>query len=214
MSNILKGIAVTAELTGTELSKAALQAMEADLSQYPENAVLTALVKCRRELKGKLTISAVIDRIDAGDGRPTGNEAWAIALMGFDESRTIVTNQEIGEAMSFARPIMNTGDTTAARMAFRDAYDRIVAKNRENKVSPGWFPSLGTDAGQRNDVIKEAISTGRLEAAKFAGMLTCEVSHDGKGVMGLLEDKSDTSELSPKAKQAIEQIKLMLKGKK
>jgi hypothetical protein len=214
MSNVLKAIAVTAELTGTELSKASLQVMESDLLHYPENAVLAALVKCRRELKGKLTISAVIERIDAGDGRPTGNEAWSIALMGFDESRTVVTNQEINEAMGFARPIMKTGDSTAARMAFRDAYERIVAANREKNITPGWFPSLGTDTGLRDEVIKDAISSGRLEGSKYAGMLTCQAVNDGKGVMGLLEDKSDMSGLSPKAIASIAKMKEIMRAKK
>ena len=66
--NLLKAIAVTAELTDTDLSESAARVMAEDLAVFPENQVLGALVKCRRELKGRLRIGDVIDRLD--DGRP------------------------------------------------------------------------------------------------------------------------------------------------
>ena len=45
--SILKAVAVTAELTGTELSEAALRVMAGDLDAHPEAAVLRALDRCR-----------------------------------------------------------------------------------------------------------------------------------------------------------------------
>ena len=52
---VLKAIAATAELTGTELSEAALLVFEADLSDYSDEQVLAALTRCRRELRGRLS---------------------------------------------------------------------------------------------------------------------------------------------------------------
>ena len=75
-SKLNEAIAVTAELTGTVLSKVAAQVMAEDLARYPEAQVMGALTRCRRELKGRLTIADVISRLD--DGRPGVEEAWAM----------------------------------------------------------------------------------------------------------------------------------------
>lgn len=214
MSEITKALAVTAELTGTELSAISLKAMEAELSQYPVRAVLDALNRCRRELTGRLTLAAVLERINAIDGRPTANEAWAIALRGFDEAQTIVTNEEINEAMHAARPVLDAGDEVGARMAFRDAYERIVSLNRANGDVPKWYPSLGTDKRLREMVIADAASKGLIDSTHYLSLLPPRITGDGTGIIALLEDKSLPSELSPKARQKLTEIKAMLSRSK
>lgn len=62
-AEVLKALAVTAELCGTTLSDAAARIFASDLAAYSETQVLAALLKCRRELKGKLTPAEVIARI-------------------------------------------------------------------------------------------------------------------------------------------------------
>lgn len=212
MSNVLMALAVTAELTGTELSKNAMQAMEADLSEYPQDRVLQSLNRCRKEIKGRLTLAEIISRIQSMDGRPSANEAWAIALDSFDEYKTVVTNQEIGEAMGCARTIYNAGDEVGARVAFRDAYERVVERNRANSVDPSWFPSLGSDVSGRDHPIRKAIECGLLDKVNYLPML--ENKSDGAGIMALLECKSDQEGLSEKGKQCIENMKRLLKAKK
>ncbi len=172
MSDVLKAIAVTAELTGTELSKAAILAMESDLSEYPVPAVLMALTRCRRELTGRLSPAAVIERLEAADGRPSANEAWGIALTAFDEAATVVMTSEIASAMEAARPVMAAGDEIGARMAFRDAYDRTVRENRAaGQVRPQWFPSLGSDPLGHVDAIQAAVDKGRLTHQQASAFL-------------------------------------------
>lgn len=210
MSEITKALAVTAELTGTELSAVALRAMEADLSQYPQPAVMSALNRCRRELTGRLTLAAILERLNAIDGRPTANEAWAIALRGFDETQTIVSNQEITEGMRSARPILDAGDEVGARMAFRDAYERIVAVNRDAGIKPEWFPSLGTDSRLRDSVLEDAERKGLLTQQHVAALLPAKITGDGKGVVALLENRNEPSGLSPKARAKIHAMKKML----
>ena len=75
-NELAEALAVTAELTGTELSVAAAKVMATDLAAYPRQQVLGALARCRRELKTRLTMAAVIERLD--DGRPGAEEAWAM----------------------------------------------------------------------------------------------------------------------------------------
>ena len=120
---VLKAIAVTAELTGTEFSEAALLAFEADLSGYPDSQVIAALTRCRRELRGRLTVADVLDRMSSAGGHPTANEAWALALSSADETETVVWTDQIAEAAGIVRPILDAGDEVGARMAFRDAYE-------------------------------------------------------------------------------------------
>ena len=126
IGTVLKAIAVTAQLTSTELSEAALEVFEADLSGYSEEQILAALTRCRRELSGRLTVSAVIDRISCAGGHQTANEAWGVVMASADESDTVIWTDQIAEAAGIARPILDAGDEVGARMAFRDAYERIV----------------------------------------------------------------------------------------
>ena len=95
IGTVLKAIAVTAQLTSTELSEAALEVFEADLSGYSEEQILAALTRCRRELSGRLTVSAVIDRISCAGGHPTANEAWGIVMASADESDTVIWTDQI-----------------------------------------------------------------------------------------------------------------------
>ena len=208
MSEITRALAVTAELTGTELSVVALQAMERELGSYPVAAVTTALTRCRRELTGRLTLAAVLERIESADGRPTANEAWGIALSGFDEAMTIITNQEINAAMSVARPIMDADDEVGARMAFRDSYERTVTENRNQGVNPEWYPSMGSDKRLRASVVAGAVERGLLPRSYIAE-LPAPVQGDGRGVVAFLESKEEPRDLSPKARQKLQEIRAM-----
>lgn len=95
---LLKAIAVTAELTQTELSIDAARMMAIDLSQYDEQQVMKALEKCRKGLKSKLTVEAVISRID--DGRPGPEEAWA--MIPKSEFSSVVWTAEMAEAFGIS----------------------------------------------------------------------------------------------------------------
>lgn len=100
--------------------------------------------------------------IQGGDGRPGDGEAWAIALQARDESATVIINADILGAWSAARPVFQSGDETGARMAFRDAYNRLVQKARTSGEPLKWIASLGTDAAQRESVIKTAVNAGLI----------------------------------------------------
>jgi hypothetical protein len=161
-ANTLKSIAVTAELTGTELSATALRVMDADLATYPEAAVLRALDRCRKELKGRLTLAAVLDRVEEEDGRPGADEAWAIALASLDEAETVVWTEEMAQAFEVARPVLEARDKVGARVAFRDAYQRLVRDAREAGSGCCWTVSLGHDEQRRAVSLQNAVTAGRL----------------------------------------------------
>ena len=166
-AQLLEAIAVTAELTQTQLTEAAARVMFADLALYPEQQVLGALTRCRRELKGRLTIADVVTRLD--DGRPGPEEAWA--MMPRSEAETIVWTEEMAEAMGVAQPLLDEGDAIAARMAFKESYARLVALARDAKQPVKWTASLGHDPLGREQALQRAVEQGRLLQTHVVGLL-------------------------------------------
>lgn len=155
---IIKAVTATAEVMGMELSIDGARLFCDDLSEYPEHSVLSALKKCRQEVRGKLTLSDVISRID--DGRPGANEAWA--MMPRSENESVVWTDEMASAMNSAQPLLDAGDKVAARMAFIEHYEREVTKARREKAKVRWTPSLGHDKFGREAVLQKAVELNRI----------------------------------------------------
>ncbi len=166
-AELSEALAVTAELTGTELTEGGLRIMVADLDAYPLPSVLAALTRCRRELKGRMSLAVVIERLD--DGRPGANEAWA--LIPQDQTASTVMCDEMATAYGVAWPLLKEGQTIAARMAFIEAYERAVAGARAIGAPVRWFPSLGTDPGGRTAALELAVAKGRITQAAAAALL-------------------------------------------
>lgn len=155
---LIQAVAVTAELCGRTFSEPAARVFVQDLSRFPEDAVMKALARCRREVKGVLTIQDVVSRLD--DGRPGVEEAWS--QMPFDESQSVVWTDEMAEAFGIARGLLDEGDRVAARMAFKEAYTRMVGAARDAGKPVRWTPSLGFDKSGQQAVLAEAVAHGRL----------------------------------------------------
>ena len=159
-SKLSEAVAVTAELTGTELSSVAVKVMLGDLARYPEDQVMGVLTRCRRELKGRLTIADVLSRLE--DGRPGVEEAWSMVPKG--EDVTVVWTEEMAKAMAAAHPLLDCGDDVGARMAFKEVYQKLCQSARDRSIPVSWSVSLGWDKGGRESAIKEAVIAGRLTA--------------------------------------------------
>lgn len=96
------------------------------------------------------------------DGRPGPEEAWAIARRATDEAATVVWTAEMAQAWSVAIPLLSSRDDVGARMAFREAYQRLVAESRAGGTPPRWSASLGWDEQQRAQAIGQAVQLGYL----------------------------------------------------
>ena len=155
---LLSEIQATAELCGAALSKGALDVLSGDLESYQAVDLRAALKRCRREHKGRLTVEAIVSRID--DGHPGPEEAWA--MMPRSESATVVWTSQMAESWGIASPLLEEGDAVAARMAFKEHYVKAVQASRDTGVPPKWRPSLGHDLGGRESVILAAVEKGRL----------------------------------------------------
>lgn len=147
-------------------------------------------------------------------GHPTANEAWALVLASHDEAETVVWTEQIAEAAGIAQPVLDAGDEVGARMAFRDAYDRIL---RERPDAPKWFASLGTDHGRRTAAIEKAIRAGLLTQSHAAGLLPAPKDPGPIGA-ALFDGKPlQLADLTPEHREAarrnIAKLKLVLAGK-
>lgn len=105
------------------------------------------------------------------DGRPGVEEAWAIALTSRDEADTVVWTAETAEAFALCRPVLDGGDEVGARMAFKDAYLRLVAAARAANRPAEWSASMGWDQTKRTAVLKRAATAGLLPAPQATALL-------------------------------------------
>jgi hypothetical protein len=173
-ADLTRAIAATAELCGRTFSPAAARVFASDLEGYPEPAVLAALTRCRKEVKGLLTVAEVIARID--DGRPGVEQAWA--MMPHSEADSIVWTAEMAHAWGVASPLLQTGDKVGARMAFKEAYTKAVSDARDAKRPARWMPSLGRDVAGRQAALIEAVQHGRISLNAAVPLLPDEAARE------------------------------------
>lgn len=107
----------------------------------------------------------------AHDGRPSADEAWAIAIQAADEGATVVWTAEICEAWGAALPALEARNTNPARMAFRDSYERLVAEARQRGQRVQWKASEGHDPERRHAAAEAAVCAGRLTHEQAAPLL-------------------------------------------
>lgn len=157
-TELIEAVAVTAELCGRTFSEAAARVFVSDLAAYPEPAVIKALSRCRKEVRGILTVQDVVSRLD--DGRPGPEEAWA--MLPFDESQSAVWTEEMALASGVAFPLLEEGDRTGARFAFKETYIKLVNEARDAGKPVNWMATLGTDVHGREKALAEAVARGRL----------------------------------------------------
>ena len=151
-------IQVTAELVGRPLSDAAISAMASKLASYPPEDVRSALDRCAAECR-TLRLVDVLERLP--HGHPGAEEAWAICAPALtSEEVTIVWTDEMAAAFFAVRGL--AGDNVAARMAFRETYQR--ARGESGGSRPRWWASLGHDSGMRDAALRRGTELGRLTA--------------------------------------------------
>jgi hypothetical protein len=101
-------------------------------------------------------ISSQIEDAAADDGRPGVESAWALAMQSADERETIVWTAEMAQAWASVAPLFRNGDEIGARMAFKEAYSRMVDEARAARRAPIWMPTLGFDLERRTAALVAA----------------------------------------------------------
>jgi DNA-binding transcriptional MerR regulator len=206
-SQMLRALAVACEMTGTTLSKEAMLGFIAELEAYPEAQVLRAIERCRREVKHRLTLAEIIQRIEEDDGRPGAEEAWARCLPAFDEAETAVLSQEMMEAMRSARPLLAEKDKIGARMTFKEVYEKAVRQARAEKHPLRWEISLGFSPEGRRIPLERAVKAQELTLEQVRAYLP---GRDESPLSGLLEHDSSTGPEDEDKRRTREQLRNLI----
>jgi len=180
---LIDELAITGELLGAPpMSDRARRVYAAELASYPEEQVINALCRCRRELRNFPTLSDVLSRID--DGRPGAEEAWA--MLPKSEADSVVWTGEMAGAFGTVSEMIGV-DSIAARMAFREVYVRMVTEARANRRTTHWVPSLGHNKAGHEPVLRDAVAKNRLTISQATALIpdlrpaTCAAQLAGPG---------------------------------
>jgi hypothetical protein len=165
--DVVEAIALTSEVCGQGFSRAAAEMLARDLAGFGEDAVLTALARCRLELQGPLRMGEILLRFE--DGRPGPEEAWA--MLPRDEATSVVWTAEMARAWGEVLPMLESGDLPGAQSVFQKLYVRHVLDARLRSEPAQWTPSLGSDVAARERVLREAEEAGRLSRAHVEHLL-------------------------------------------
>lgn len=196
---------VCAVASRTELTKELIGVYWNALVDFEIADIERASAKHLRTSKFFPAIAEIVNAIPSNRLRHVGaDEAWSIAKASFDESTTVIMTKEIAEARAIASELYDT-DKTGARMAFKSAYDRILAAT---DTAPSWYVSEGYDKSRRIDAVKLAVQQGRLPHSTISKY---RIEAPRATVAGLIEDANNrTGKINP---AAIAKIKHLLSDK-
>ena len=152
MLDIYQMLLATYAALDQPMSDIAIKTIAADLQQYDEQAIGQALTRCRKELR-RVTLADIIDRIPGE--HPGPEEAWAIVSKTINnEHVSVAWTEQMAAAYGVAYNLPD--DAIAARMAFKEVYQRMVSDARAKGERPKWIASLGFDPSGREQAQKQA----------------------------------------------------------
>jgi len=163
---IIQILGATIEAMGQTPSASALELMANDLSDYPTNEIEAAASKLRRT-GGRFSLASLVAMMSGG--WIGANEAWSTFPK--TEAETGIVTQQAMTAWNAASELFESGDSVAARMAFIETYNRVVA---EGPVKPEYTVTLGHDVKQRAGVIKKGLDSGLLTHEQASKYLSSE----------------------------------------
>ncbi|ARS51521.1 hypothetical protein [Kushneria konosiri] len=201
---LVEEILATAEILGQEMRATVVNVMVRDLREYEYSDVSQSLTRCRAELTGKLTLAAILERMQGANQFLSPNEAWALALTAQDELETVIWTAEVATAAGVAQPILDLGDKVGARMAFISAYEREVAAAKSERRQPEYMVSLGYSPERRQEAITQGVKKGLLAAPKVEHLLPAP--------HGFNEEKTGDPERDRKANEAIAGLRSLLRA--
>ena len=172
-------LAATIEATGGEAKPQVVAMMVADFRTYTKHELREALHRLRQSGE-KLTPKTLLDQLDALHGRLGADEAFALVLQAQDEAQTVVWTDEVVQAWTAIAPMMRGRDQVGARMAFKQAYERIVQDARVMRKKPEPVVSIGADPELRYVAVTRAYEQGALPLALAQAALDGVADFDSK----------------------------------
>jgi hypothetical protein len=161
-------LTVMAEAFGEKLTEERQEIYCAGLAEFPQDRLDAAFRRARYELKwfpklAELRELAGIVSGASNDGRPGSEEAWARMPKGERlEQDTIVWCKEERLAYGACRSLLLDGDQIAARMAFKERYERELVESRSLGTPVQWTVSAGYDVESRLVALASAVEEKRI----------------------------------------------------
>lgn len=189
---VIEELRITAEIFSKSLSLPAAKALLNDLANYDADKIIAALRHCRKTMRSFPVPNDLISVIENQDGRPGVEEAWA--MIPKEEYESVVWTQEMSDAFGVAYKFLKEGDKVAARMAFKEVYEKNVKRARAQKKPVKWTPSFGWDRTLRNAALIEAIEKERITATDAINYLPTFEANDFKNKL-IMSDNSNLNKL-------------------
>jgi hypothetical protein len=161
-------LTIMAEAFGEKLTEERQEIYCAGLAEFPQNRLDVAFRRARYELKwfpklAELRELAGVVSGASNDARPGPEEAWARMPKGERlEEDSIVWCEEERIAYGACRSLLLDGDQIAARMAFKERYERELATARSLGTPVHWTISAGHDVGSRLSMLAKAVEEKKL----------------------------------------------------
>ena len=156
---------------GLSFTNAAFEQWATTLGAYPPEIVERAVNEWFATQPGMPWPAQINQIVLSYDGRPSPDEAWTMAVQAADEHASVLWTDEIAVAWGVAAPSYEPRNSTAARMAFRESYTRLVAEAREALRPVAWRVSLGLDVAGREVAINDGKAKGLLAARDWDHLL-------------------------------------------
>lgn len=185
MNKFVEALKGTASLFSKEINEQGIMLMVNMLSSYKEEDLINALHKHLKSSRFFPTIADIISKIDSG--HPGAEEAWAMVPK--NEYESAAMSKPMFKAYGVAYPLIES-DPVAARMAFKEVYEREVNLAISNNQKPEWTVSLGQDKSSREAAVRDALLKNRISEDQ-AKMIYPELPElgDGKNVALINEIK-------------------------
>lgn len=136
------------------------------LREYPEAAIVAALRRWRDTREDAPTPAGLRGMLDPGSQWPSADEAWAVVapVLGREDASVVWCRE-----MALAAGEVEHLDPVAGRMAFRAAYERLVAEAKRQGGRPEYYLSPGWDPEGREAAVREALRLGWVRDQRQVG---------------------------------------------
>jgi len=150
------------------LSSEAMSMIFDDFEDFELHTIEMALKHHRKNNRFAPTVADIMAIIDPAPSalHLSPDEAWLIAKKSLNQDKAVCTTPEIMQAYDIMYDVYDKRDENPARMAFREAYSRILRESASQR--PRWFISQGNDKSLTAQVAEEAVRLGRLPAGSEA----------------------------------------------
>lgn len=159
-------------LNGQELPAVVIPTVVKALEVYSTEAILEAIEAVVLAGTGRMTLGVLVERLNAADGRPSPEEAWAIAVSTHgNEAITVTWTAETAQAWAeVGQSLMDSGDRFNASRGFISKYTELVQAARRNRIPVQWIICQGWDKELRHQAIQQAVAAGRI-TRQYAAMI-------------------------------------------